>query len=347
MEDKRLRDKFYHTFDQELRFTKDDRNKVFEQIHNLKKSSNTQKKPIVSIKNFVPITVSLFVVSLCLFLFLPSILPGSFNEKPNSSDFIKDSSKTVASDTVMGEKETLTTLITVKSKHMDNRIYLNLLLSYSKDKKVLKVVSLPYDTYTQVANNDDGTTLYDKLLLAYSFGGAENVRTAVSKLFDLPIDYYAVIDLENISTLVDSMNGIDYELQEDIRVRAILEVAFEFKKGKNHLNGEQVVSLMMAATEGISLNEEDLLNLMNAVINKTEDEIHKNYLKELFTQMESNVPLDSLLENQMKVDSIKLVPLSDGMISDSIILSGNEGKHIYKFEKDFLQSVSEELTTFK
>ena len=37
MEDKRLRDKFYNTSDQELRFTKEDRNEVFEQIHKLEK----------------------------------------------------------------------------------------------------------------------------------------------------------------------------------------------------------------------------------------------------------------------------------------------------------------------
>ncbi len=48
--------------------------------------------------------------------------------------------------------------------------------------------------------------------------------------------------------MIDSVNGIDYDLQEDIRVRAIFRVAFEFKKGKNRLNGEEVVSLMMDAT---------------------------------------------------------------------------------------------------
>ncbi|ATP42145.1 hypothetical protein CSE16_20200 [Solibacillus sp. R5-41] len=102
----------------------------------------------------------------------------------------------------------------------------------------------------------------------------------------------------------------------------------------------------MAATEGI-LDEEDLLNLINAVMNKTENEIPQTQLKDLFTQIEANVSLDSLLENQIKINSIKSVSLSDGMISDVIILSITEGKHIYRFEKDFLNDISEELTTFK
>ncbi|MFJ7953579.1 LCP family protein [Lysinibacillus sp. NPDC096418] len=337
MEDKQLRDRFYNASDRKLRFTEEDRNEVFEKIHKLGEKNTTQKSLLVSSKKFAPLTVSLLVVSLCMFLFLPLIFPGGFNEESHTSD---------ASVSVVQENEFLTSLISVKSKEMDNRIYLNLLLTYSKDKKMMKVVSLPYDTYAPVADNNDGTTLYDKLLFSYSFGGAENVSKTVSKLVDLPIDYYAVIDLETITTLIDSMNGIDYDLQEDIRVRAISQVAFEFEKGAHRLNGEEVVALMMAATEGISLDEEVLLNLMNAVMDKAENEIPQIQIKELFTQIEANVSLDSLLENPMEINTIKSISLSDGMISDSIILSRTEGKHIYKFEKDFLNSVSEELTTF-
>lgn len=83
------------------------------------------------------------------------------------------------------------------------------------------------------------------MLFAYNFGGAENVRATVPKLLDIPIDYYAVIDLETISKLIDSVNGVDYDLQENNRVRAITRVAFDFEKGLDRLNGEEVVALMM------------------------------------------------------------------------------------------------------
>ncbi|MEG0385724.1 MAG: LCP family protein [Solibacillus sp.] len=337
MEDKRLRDKLYNISDQELTFTKDDRNKVFEQIRKLDEDPHTQKKSRISVKKLVPVTVSLLVVGLCLFLFMPSVLPGNSNKE-----------SIVASDPAAEEAEFLTTLITVKSQEMDNRIYLNLLLTYSKDKKIMKVASIPNASYVLVADNDDGTTVYDKLLFAYNFGGAENVRTTVSKFLNLPIDYYAVIDLETFSTLIDSVNGIDYDLPEDMRVRAVSQVAFDFGKGQHRLNGEEVVALMMAATvkEGIGLDEEDLLNLMNAVMNKTKSVIPPTQLKELFTQIETNVSLDSLLDNQIKIDSIKSVSLSDGMIADHIPLSDTTGKFIYRFEEDFLSSISEQLTTF-
>ncbi|MGE7945088.1 LCP family protein [Lysinibacillus xylanilyticus] len=346
MEDKRLKDAFSNTSDRELQFTKEDRHRVFERIRKINEEPHTQRKSLISIKKLVPVTVSLLAIGLCLFLFLPSILSGNFNEESNSSDFNKVSRTTVASDTVVEEEKISTTLITVKSKEMDNQIYLNLLLTYNKDQKMMKVVTLPAETYAPVSTNNDGTVLYEKLLFAYQFGGAENVRTTVSKIFDLPIDYYAVIDLETFSMLIDSVNGIDYDLQEDIRVRAITQVAFDFEKGTHRLNGEEVVALMMSTSEFDKLGEEHLVDLMNAVMNKVENEIPPAQLKELFTKIEANVSLDSLLENKIEINSIKSISLKDGMIADFIPLSSTTGKFFYKFEKDFLNSISQELTTF-
>lgn len=332
MEDKRLRDKMHKISNQELRFTQEDRQKVFEQIRKLEKKHQIQKKSLVpSSKKIVPVLVSLLVVGLCLVLFMPSMLPKSVHEDRNHSG------------TAVQEDQIVTTLITVKAEQEDDRIPLNLLLTYSKEKKAMKVLSIPRETYAPIANND-GTTVYDKLLFAYAFGsgGAENVRTTVSKLFNLPIDYYAVIDLETFSAWIESVNGIDYDLQEDTRVRAITKVGLDFKKGTNRLNGEEVVALMMAATDGRNLKEENLLNLIQAVMNKTKNEMAQTQLKKLSTQIEANAPLNQLFENKINLHSIKSLSLSAGIRDDMV-----NGKYYVMFEKDFLTSISEELTTFE
>lgn len=344
MEDKRLREKIYNSSNQQLTFTKEDRNAVFEEIRKRDENHHTQKN--VSSKKFVPMTVSLLVIGLCMILFLPSMLSGNLIEKSNSSNLNQGSNTGVASESNALVTEFSTSLITVKSKAMDNRIYLNLLVTYSKDKKMMKVVSLPNDTYAPVSENKDGTIFYDKLLFAYQFGDAENVKTTVSKFFDIPIDYYAVLDLKTISELIESMNGIEYELQKDIRLRGVTQAAFDFEKGTHYFNGEQVISLMMAATDGVYLDHENLINLMNAVMNKAENEIPKAKLKELFSQIETNTPLDHLVDDPREINSINSLPLIEGMISDIIPLGKTVGKHIYRFEEDFLQAVKQELTTF-
>ncbi|MBS3679803.1 LCP family protein [Ornithinibacillus massiliensis] len=329
--DKRIKDNINNLFDQELRFTKEDRNKVFEQI-NIMEKNTTQKKSLVSIvKQFSILTASLLVVSFCIFLFIPSILYENSNNENNGSNL---------SGVITHEDEYVTTLFTVKDEN--NRIPINLLLTYSKDKKMMKFISIPRDTYVPILGNDE-TTSYDKLTHAYAYGaeGTESVKTTVTNLFDVKIDYYAVLDLDTLSALIDSVNGIDYELEEDIRVRAISQVAFEFKKGTHRLNGEEVVALMMDATVGKSMDDKDQLNLIHAVINQTINVISQTQLKEFSTKIEGNIPIEQLFEAKMELPSIHLVSLIDGMVSTMI----DEAYYI-KFETDFLNSVSEELTTF-
>ncbi|WP_342573134.1 LCP family protein [Solibacillus sp. FSL K6-1781] len=341
MEDNRFRGKFNDRSDQELNFTKEDRTEVIEKIHSLQKSKIQKKSLILPIK-IIPVTTALLIVGLCLFLFLRSMLPATINKEISSISVNKETNPTVAGTIGIEEAKVLTTLITVKSEEMDDRIYLNLLLSYSTDKKMVKVVSIPYDTYVPVAEKDEGTVLNDKLLFAYNHGGAKNVRTIVSNLFDIPIDYHAVIELRSFSSLIDSIGGVEYGLQDDITVRGITQAVLEFKKGANHLNGEGIVALMMAVTEPNNLDEGNLLKLMEAVIDKAENQTSSNKLKESLANSLSDI---QLLDKDIR--AFKQISLRGGIIDDAITISNTEGKHIYRFDDEFLNAVSKELTTFK
>jgi len=332
MDDKRMKDKLNHMPFQELTFTKEDRKKVFEQINKIEKSNSTQKKSKVPFsKQISVITASILVVGLCIVLFMPSLLQGNFYNENNENN----------ASGVVTEKEYSSILVMVKDEN--DRLPVNLLLTYSKDKKKIKFLSLPRDTYSPIVDKHDKATSYDKLSHAYvnSLEGAEDVKTTVSKLFDLPIDYYAVIDLESFSNMVDSVNGIEYELQEDIRVRAISQVAFEFVKGKQRLNGEEVVALLMDATVESSLNEEHLLNIISTVINQTISILPESELKQFGSKIAGNIPIEQWLESNKELPSMQFVSLIDGMKNSTI----DETFYI-QFEEEFLHSVTEELTTF-
>ncbi|QTD42622.1 LCP family protein [Sporosarcina sp. Te-1] len=333
MEDKRFEGQFTQRTMQELRFTKEDRSNVFEQIHKMEEKLQPEKK---TRGKLVPLTVSVLMMSLCIILFIPSILQGNVSNI-NSGTASNDVTGPVAQNNPY-----FTALFSVKDE--ENRVPVNLLLSYNKDKKILKVLSIPRDTYAPIVEKD-GTTSYEKMTFAYvnGAGGAESVKTTVSKLFDIPIDYNAVMDLETFSTMIDSVNGIEYDLQENIRVRAISSVAFEFQRGTNHLNGEEVLALLMdATTSGNSyLDEKDLLNLIRDIINKTKNDIPPTQLKQFTTKTEGNILMEQLLESEMELSSVKLVSLKDGMKNEMI-----DKKYYITFEKDFLHGAAEELTTF-
>ncbi|MEC1177051.1 DUF6241 domain-containing protein [Metasolibacillus meyeri] len=327
MADKRVKNEFFKMAEQDLRFTQEDRQKVFEQIHRPEK----KKRFVVS---FVPLTASLFIVGLCLFLLMPVIFPENVTEEYAGTD-----SNDVV-EAIAQEDEVATMLFTVKDE--DNRIHLNLLFAYSKEQRRMNVLAIPRDTYAPIFEEDEPIS-YDKLTFAYVDGsdGAESVRKSVSALFDLPIDYYAVMDLADFSTLIDAVNGIDYVLREDIRVRAITQVAFDFERGTNHLNGEEIIALMMATTERDALGREHLVKLLNTVAYKMKKEMSLTQLQEMATQLETNMPFNPLFEKPIEIHTIKSFSLLDGLQSTML-----DEKYYVTFEESFLTYIGEKLTTF-
>ncbi|WP_424237530.1 LCP family protein [Bhargavaea ginsengi] len=319
----------------ELRFTAEDRKKVFDRIKKIDDDEPVKKNPFFSFpKPFFMATASLLAVGLFLFLLVPSVLQGDFGAEHAAGG---DDKGAVLHD----ESQVITTLFTVKDEN--NRIPLNLLFAYHKEANLVKVLSLPRDTYSPISEKEDGTVFYDKLTHAYETGtgGAEQVKHTVSELMGITVDHHAVMDLDTLSTMIDSVDGISYDLQEDIQVRAISRVSFEFEKGTNRLNGEEVVALMMAATVG-QLGEEDLMNLIQAVINQTINALPQQQLKQYTSKLGGNTPTDHLLESKEEHPSIQVVPLYEGMINERI-----EGAFYIRFEQGFLEKVSEEMTEFE
>lgn len=332
MEDKRLREKLHSKTAEELKFTKADRAEVFEKIHQPEENPIHKKHSMPILKTFVPIAVSLLMVGLCIVLFFPSLL---------SSDSTKEAIVSVAGDPGVEEQAFSTTLITVKSEDMDNRIYLNLLLTYHEEEQKLKFISLPHDTRVPIK---PGSIDPDKLLLTYQRGGAENVVSTVSELVGLPIDRYAIIDLETVSQLIELVGGVEYVLPEDIRVRGITAQAIEFEGGKQNLDGEELVALMMAATEGSDLAEETVLDLLEIVMSQTEDQVTQVQLNDLFAQMETNASAESLLENLKGIDSVEMVSLRVGMIPHAEAMGDTQMLYTILFEEEFMAAVLKELT---
>lgn len=81
---------------------------------------------------------------------------------------------------------------------------------------------------------------------------------------------------------------------------------------------------------------------MEAVIDKAENQTSSNKLKESLANSLSDI---QLLDKDIR--AIKQISLRGGMIDDAITISNTEGKHIYRFDDEFLNAVSKELTTFK
>ena len=85
MEDKRLKAHFSKESKQALQFTKENRQKVLNEIKKLDEAAIQKRVPIAR-RKFTPVAVSILVVGLGLFLFLPSIFPGKSPEQSHTDE---------------------------------------------------------------------------------------------------------------------------------------------------------------------------------------------------------------------------------------------------------------------
>ena len=108
------------------------------------------------------------------------------------------------------------------------------LFTINPKTKRITMTSIPRDTLVRV-NTDDGPD-YVKINAAYSIGGPKQTVKQVSELLDVPIDYYAVINMGVLKKVVNSLGSVEVDNPFSFTYEG-----HHFKKGKQHLNGDEAL----------------------------------------------------------------------------------------------------------
>lgn len=104
------------------------------------------------------------------------------------------------------------------------------LFTINPKKKTITMTSIPRDILVRVETGDGPD--YVKINAAYSINGPKQTVKQVSELLDVPIDYYAVINMGVLEKVVNSVGGVEVN-----NPFAFDYEGHHFKKGKQHLNG--------------------------------------------------------------------------------------------------------------
>lgn len=106
-----------------------------------------------------------------------------------------------------------------------------IIATVNPNKKKVSLMSVPRDTMSQMI----GTESFDvqKINAAYNIGGPKMAMRSVSRLLNVPLKYYVVMNMAGMQKLVDGVGGVD--------VTPPLSFSYDgytFKKGKKmHLSG--------------------------------------------------------------------------------------------------------------
>lgn len=104
------------------------------------------------------------------------------------------------------------------------------LMTVNPKKETITMTSIPRDTLVKI-KTASGTD-YAKINAAYSIGGPKKTVKQVKELLNVPIDYYAIVNMGVLEKVVNAVGGVtvdnpfafDYE-------------GHHFPKGKQHLKG--------------------------------------------------------------------------------------------------------------
>ena len=114
-----------------------------------------------------------------------------------------------------------------------------MILSIDKTHKKLKLSSIMRDTYVDIYGH--GMT---KLNHAYAYGGPELAIRTINENFNLNIRDYAFVNFDSFEKVVDTIGGVDIELnQSEVNeINKNVQGSSIKGPGMNHLNGKQALA---------------------------------------------------------------------------------------------------------
>ncbi|WP_169713587.1 LCP family protein [Paludifilum halophilum] len=110
-------------------------------------------------------------------------------------------------------------------------------------KKSIKMISIPRDTYTEIANANgaknkiNSSAYYGKKA---GVGPVTNTVETVEELFNIPIDHYAKINFSGFIEIVDALGGVEVNSKFPFTMRLFNKMQ-HYEKGTLQLDGERAL----------------------------------------------------------------------------------------------------------
>lgn len=156
-----------------------------------------------------------------------------------------------------------------------------------KTKKTV-IHSIPRDTLAEMVGTKK--TNVQKLNAAYNIGGSKMAKASVSHLLNVPIDYYATINMGGLKQIVDAVGGVTIKSPIDSNFDGV-----KISKGTHHLNGKQALSYSRMRYQdprgdyGRQMRQQQVMRAVLVKLTKTKT--YGNY-SQLMSSLKGNLKTD-------------------------------------------------------
>lgn len=94
----------------------------------------------------------------------------------------------------------------------------------------VEILSIPRDLLVELWPG-----MHDRINTAYAYGGIDLSRAAVENLTGIPIDHYAVVDFKGFEEVIDTMGGVQVDVEDEVPPK------YGIQDGPQTLNGRQAL----------------------------------------------------------------------------------------------------------
>ncbi|WP_203624146.1 MULTISPECIES: LCP family protein [unclassified Lacticaseibacillus] len=173
-----------------------------------------------------------------------------------------------------------------------------ILVTVNPQQKRTTMISVPRDTMTHVASSDyTGVT---KINSAYTYGGTAMAVSAVKDLINVPINYYALVNLDGLEKIVDAVGGVDVNVAfswTDPHVGS-----YQFTKGPMHLDGKEALAYARMRHEDPEgdygrqkRQQEVIVQVVKKVLSTKTLSSYSSLMKTLSSDLRTNLSFDELV----------------------------------------------------
>lgn len=207
--------------------------------------------------------------------------------------------------------------IDARDGDVDSRSDTMMLVTLDNKNKQIKLTSFLRDSYVEIA----GKNYWSKLNSAYFYGGIQTLSDTLELNFKVDIQYYALVDFEIFTTIVDTLGGINVDVTEK-------ESYYTYHSGKVN------VPVRIEAGEDVLLNGEQALwysriRYLDSDFKRTErqrkvitaivEKASTKSLSELYSLAETIIPLVKTNMSSNQIMSLGLAAMKNKVYSYPIV----------------------------
>lgn len=109
-----------------------------------------------------------------------------------------------------------------------------MLVHVPEDGDGVYIMSFPRDLYVEIPGQGQ-----DRINAALAFDGIPGAVATVEDYVGVPVDHVALIDFDGIEGMVDTLGGVDVNVEQDFE-----SGGFEYTSGTMHLSGEEALAFV-------------------------------------------------------------------------------------------------------